>query len=106
MRNGRLQLCGIDTACDHDGTGFFVVNQRKQQMLECRIFVLAASGCSQGVMESGFEITGKGRHQIFLHRSQRARLLVDPYVGCPNLADKTPPLAMHSTGLGILWFIA
>ena len=60
--DGVLQLVEIDVAGAHDGGGFGVVDQREQQMLERRIFMMTFVGESQRLMERLFQALGESRH--------------------------------------------
>ena len=60
--NGVLQLIEIDIAGAHDGGRLGVVDQRQQQMLERRIFVMAFVGECQRLMQRLFQALGESRH--------------------------------------------
>jgi hypothetical protein len=54
MGDGVLQFARIDTAGDHDGRRFLIVDKREQQMLERGIFVLASGSGSKRVVKRSF----------------------------------------------------
>ncbi|SBV31309.1 200 kDa antigen p200, putative (fragment) [uncultured Sphingopyxis sp.] len=60
--DGRLQVVGRDAARAHHFGGVLVVDQRGEQMLERRIFVVTLRSGLQSVMEGLFETFRKGRH--------------------------------------------
>ncbi len=60
--NGVLQFVEIDVAGAHDGGCFGVVDQREQQMLERRVFMVTFVGESQRLMERLFQALGESRH--------------------------------------------
>src|SRR5690606_22871549 len=58
----RLQIVGRDAARAHHFGGVLVVDQRVEQMLERRIFMVTLRSGLQSVMEGLFEAFRKGRH--------------------------------------------
>jgi len=62
LRDGHLELVEIDAARCHHLGGMFVIDQRKQQMLERRIFVAARRSGFERLVEGGFERGGETRH--------------------------------------------
>ena len=59
------QLVEIDIAGAHHRGGVLVVDQRQQQMLERRVFVVALVGERQRAMERLFEAAGERWHSDF-----------------------------------------
>ena len=57
-----LQLFEIDVAGAHDGGRVGVVDQRQQQMLERRIFMMPLIGEGERLMKGLFEALGESRH--------------------------------------------
>ena len=49
----------IDVAGAHDGGGVLIVDQREQQMLERRVFLVALAGERKRLMEGLFETAGE-----------------------------------------------
>ena len=49
------QLVEVDIAGPHHGSGVGIVDQRQQQMLECRVFVVALVGERQRTVERLFK---------------------------------------------------
>jgi len=56
---GPPQGTEVDFAGAHHGGGFFVVDQRQEQVLQRRIFVLSLIGVSDGAMQGFFELARK-----------------------------------------------
>ncbi len=56
------QLVEIDVAGAHHGRSILVVDQRQQQMLERRVFVMTFVGECKGAVKRLLEAAGKGRH--------------------------------------------
>jgi hypothetical protein len=60
--DGIGQLAHVDPAGLHHAGGVFVINQREEQMLQRRIFMMALGGVAQRIMQRGFKGGGKGWH--------------------------------------------
>ena len=62
MGNGVFQLTRIHTAGDHHLRGMDVIDEREEEMLQRRIFVLSACGRAQRIVQGGFQFSGKRWH--------------------------------------------
>ena len=58
----RAQLVTADAAGGHHLRRMLIVHQRDQQVLEGRIFVPAAAGFPQRIVEGLFEVASETRH--------------------------------------------
>ncbi len=73
-----LQLVEVDVAGAHDGRGFRVVDQREQQVLERRVFVVTLVGESERLMKRLFQALGESRHvtSLLLHHALQRMLIL------------------------------
>jgi hypothetical protein len=62
-----LQVVEVDVAGAHDCGRFGIVDQREQQVLERRVFMMTFVGESKRLMKRLFQALGESRHLLSPH---------------------------------------
>src|SRR6185312_16344192 len=84
-----LQLLDVDIARTHDGGGVLILDQREQQVLQRRVFVVALVRKRKRAVKRLLQTTRKGRHSIPFRSFPTHFFSITHCKGCWCLREKS-----------------